>query len=52
MVQAYNITGYHTLNSQIPFNPASGTVASPAQVGMPNATVPNRILAFALRFEF
>ena len=55
MVQAYNIfnhTEYSTLNSQILFNPTSGAVTNPAQVGTPSATLPNRILAFTLRFEF
>ena len=55
MVQAYNIlnhTEYSGLNSAIQFNPTSGAVSNPAVAGTPNATLPNRILAFTLRFEY
>jgi hypothetical protein len=40
------------LNSSIQFNPTSGAVANAATVGIPNATLPNRILAFTLRLQF
>ena len=55
MVQAYNVfnhTEYSGLNSQIQFNPTSGAVTNGASVGTANATLPNRILAFTLRFEY
>ncbi|HKE25308.1 MAG TPA: carboxypeptidase-like regulatory domain-containing protein [Bryobacteraceae bacterium] len=55
MVQAYNIfnhTEISGLNSTIQFNPTSGIVSNPAVAGTPNATLPNRILAFTLRFEY
>jgi hypothetical protein len=55
MVQAYNVlnhTEYSGLNSAIQFNPTSGAVSNPAVAGTPNATLPNRILAFTLRFEY
>jgi hypothetical protein len=55
MVQAYNIfnhSEYNALNSTIQFNPTSGAVTNPAQVGTPSGTLPNRILAFTLRFEY
>ena len=55
MVQAYNIfnhTEYSGLNSAIQFNPTTGAVSNPAVAGTPNATLPNRILAFTLRFEY
>jgi hypothetical protein len=55
MVQAYNVfnhTEYSGLNSTIQFNPTSGAVTNPASVGTPTATLPNRILAFTLRFEY
>ena len=55
MVQAYNIfnhTEISGLNSTIQFNPTSGVVTNPASVGTPSATLPNRILAFTLRFEY
>ena len=34
------------------FNPATGAVANPLQAGTGNGTLPNRILAFGLRFEY
>jgi hypothetical protein len=55
MVQAYNVfnhTEFSGLNSTIQFNPTSGAVTNPASVGTANATLPNRILAFTLRFEY
>jgi hypothetical protein len=55
MVQAYNVfnhTEFSGLNSSIQFNPTSGAVANGGTVGTPNATLPNRILAFTLRFQF
>jgi hypothetical protein len=55
MVQAYNIfnhTEISGLNSAIQFNPTTGIVSNPAVAGTPNATLPNRILAFTLRFEY
>lgn len=55
MVQAYNIfnhTEYSGLNTGIQFNPASGAITNAVSVGTPNAALPNRILAFTLRFEY
>ena len=55
MVQAYNIfnhSEYSGLNSTIQFNPTTGVVSNPAVVGTPNATLPNRILAFSMQFEY
>jgi len=55
MVQAYNVfnhTEFSGLNSTIQFNPTTGAVTNPASVGTPTATLPNRILAFTLRFEY
>ncbi|HUI57627.1 MAG TPA: carboxypeptidase-like regulatory domain-containing protein [Bryobacteraceae bacterium] len=55
MVQAYNVfnhTEYSGLNSTIQFNPNTGVVTNPAAVGTATTTLPNRILAFTLRFEY
>ena len=55
MVQAYNVfnhTEYNALNTQILFNPTSGAVTNGTQAGTPSNTLPNRILAFTLRFEY
>ena len=55
MIQAYNIfnhTEISGLNSTIQFNPTSGAVTNPASVGTPTGTLPNRILAFTLRFDY
>jgi hypothetical protein len=54
-VQAYNVfnhTQYNALNTQILFNSATGAVTNGSQVGTPTGTLPNRILAFTMRFEF
>ena len=53
--QAYNVfnhTEYNALNTQILFNPTSGAVTNATQAGTPSNTLPNRILAFTLRFEY
>jgi hypothetical protein len=55
MIQAYNIfnhTEYSGVNSSIQFNPTTGAVANAATVGTPSGTLPNRILAGTLRFQF
>ena len=54
-VQAYNVfnhTEFNALNTTIQFNPTTGVVTNPAQAGTPSGTLPNRILAFGLRFEY
>jgi hypothetical protein len=54
-VQAYNAfnhTEVNALNTTIQFNPATGAVVNPLQAGTANGTLPNRILAFGLRFEY
>jgi hypothetical protein len=55
MIQAYNVFNhpeYNALNTQILFNPATGAVTNGAQAGTPSGTLPARILAFTLRFQF
>jgi len=55
VVQAYNVfnhTEYSALNSTIQFNPTTSVVTNPAAAGTPTGTLPNRILAFTLRFEY
>ncbi|HKD07077.1 MAG TPA: carboxypeptidase-like regulatory domain-containing protein [Bryobacteraceae bacterium] len=55
MVQAYNVfnhTEYNAMNTQILFNPTTGAVTNGTTVGTPTGTLPNRILAFTLRFEY
>jgi hypothetical protein len=55
MVQAYNIfnhTEYNALNTQILFNPTTGALTNGTQAGTPSGTLPNRILAFTLRFQY
>jgi hypothetical protein len=54
-VQAYNAfnhTEVNALNTTIQFNPATGAVANPLQAGTASGTLPNRILAFSVRFEY
>ena len=54
-VQAYNVfnhTEINALNTNILFNPTGGAVTNPAQAGTPSGALPNRILAFGLRFQF
>ena len=55
MFQAYNVfnhTEYNALNTQILFNGTTGAITNGTQVGTPTGTLPNRILAFTLRFEY
>ena len=55
LFQAYNVfnhTEYNALNTQILFNPTSGAVTNATQAGTSSGTLPNRILAFTLRFEY
>jgi hypothetical protein len=54
-VQAYNAfnhTQVNAVNTGIQFNPATGAVVNPLQAGTPSGTLPNRILAFGIRFEY
>jgi hypothetical protein len=54
-VQAYNVfnhTEVNALNTSIQFSPTSGAVVNPLQAGTASGTLPNRILAFALRFDY
>jgi hypothetical protein len=54
-VQAYNVfnhTEVNALNTTIQFSPTSGAVVNPLQAGTASGTLPNRILAFALRFDY
>jgi hypothetical protein len=54
-VQAYNAFNHTEVNglvTGIQFNSATGTVANPIQAGTANGTLPNRVLAFGLRFEY
>ena len=54
-VQAYNAfnhTEINGINTGIQFNPSTGAVVNPLQAGTPNGTLPNRILAFGVRFEY
>ena len=54
-VQAYNVfnhTEINGLNTGIQFNPTTGAVVNGAQAGTPNSALPNRVLAFGLRFDF
>ena len=54
-VQAYNAfnhTQINALNTGIQFNPANGAVVNPAVAGTANNALPNRILAFGVRFEY
>jgi hypothetical protein len=55
LVQAYNVfnhTQYNAMNTQILFNGTTGAITNGTQVGTPTGTLPNRILAFTLRFEY
>jgi hypothetical protein len=55
MIQAYNVfnhTEYNAMNTQILFNSSTGAVTNGTTVGTPTGTLPNRILAFTLRFEY
>ncbi len=54
-VQAYNVfnhTEVNALNTSIQFSPTTGAVVNPLQAGTASGTLPNRILAFALRFDY
>jgi hypothetical protein len=54
-VQAYNAfnhTEINAINTGIQFNPATGAVVNPFTAGTPSGALPNRILAFGLRFEY
>lgn len=54
-VQAYNVfnhTEINALNTTIQFNPTTGAVVNGNIAGTPTGTLPNRILAFTLRFEY
>jgi len=54
-VQAYNAfnhTQINAINTGVQFNPATGAVVNPLQAGTPSGTLPNRILAFGIRFEY
>jgi hypothetical protein len=54
-VQAYNAlnhTQYNALFTGVQFNPANGAVVNPLQAGQPSGTLPARVLAFGLRFEY
>ena len=53
--QAYNVfnhTEINALNTTVQFSPTTGAVVNPLQAGTASGTLPNRILAFGLRFEF
>jgi hypothetical protein len=54
-IQAYN-TFNHTqingINTGIQFNPTTGAVVNPATAGTASGALPNRILAFGVRFEY
>jgi hypothetical protein len=54
-VQAYNVfnhTEYNALNTTVQLNPATNAVVNPLQAGTPSGTLPNRILAFGIRFQY
>jgi Carboxypeptidase regulatory-like domain len=54
-VQAYNAfnhTQINGVNSGIQFNPSTGAVVNPLQAGTASGALPNRILAFGVRFEY
>jgi hypothetical protein len=54
-VQAYNVfnhTEVNAMNTGIQFNATTGAVTNAASVFTPTGTLPNRILAFSLRFEY
>ena len=54
-VAAYNVfnhTEINAINTTIQFNPATGAVVNPFQAGTPSGTLPSRVLAFSLRFEY
>jgi len=40
------------LNTGIQFNPANNAVLNPLQAGTISATLPNRVLAFGIRFDY
>ena len=53
--QAYNVFNHTEINAEnlnIQFSPTTGAVVNAAQAGTPSGTLPNRILAFTLRFEY
>jgi len=54
-VQAYNVfnhTEISGLNTGIQFNPANNAVLNPLQAGTISGTLPNRVLAFGIRFDY
>ena len=54
-VQAYNVfnhTEVSGLNTGVQFNPANNAVLNPFQAGTISGTLPNRVLAFGLRFQY
>ena len=54
-VQAYNVfnhTQINGINTGIQFNPATGAVVNATQAGTPSGALPNRVLAFGLRFDY
>ena len=59
-VAAYNVfnhteiatNGVAGLNTTIQFNPTTGAVVNGSSAGTPTNALPNRVLAFSLRFEY
>ena len=54
-VQAYNVfnhTEINAINSSIQFNPATNVVSNRSSLGYATGTLPNRVMAFAARFQF
>lgn len=54
-VQAYNVfnhTEISGLNTTVQFNPTNNGVLNPLQAGTISGTLPNRVLAFGLRFYY
>ena len=53
--QAYNVfnhTEVSGLNTTVQLNPANNVVLNPLQAGTISSTLPNRVLAFGLRFQY
>jgi len=40
------------LNTTVQLNPANNVVLNPLQAGTISSTLPNRVLAFGLRFQY
>jgi hypothetical protein len=54
-VQAYNAFNHTEVSGLVTgaqYVPTTGALGNPAQIGTANATFPNRILAFGVRFEY